>query len=174
MKTPRPHELLLCIACALLISRDCSKVADATSTAIVVDQKVCTGTAAGSGGSMTCDYASTTDRGSWVIARASMTALTTGHLSATGLLFCEAVFENKNGTLSLATALASSANPQGNTSTTFVASHAQAADSAFVGAGPPTCAWSVSGTNERVTVSNTGGTTADVTVWIQAFNFGSQ
>lgn len=148
--------------------------ARATSTAIVVDQKVCTGSAAASGGSMTCDYASTTDRGSWVIARASMTALTTGHLSATGLLFCEAVFENKNGTLSLATALASSANPQGNTSTTFVAAHAQAADSAFVGAGPPTCAWSVSGTNARVTITNTGGTTADVTVWIQAFNFGSQ
>lgn len=151
-----------------------SDTAQATSTAMVGDQKVCTGSAASSGGSMTCDYASTTDRASWVLARVGMSAITTGHLSTTGLLFCEAVFENKNGTLSLATALASSANPQGNTSTTFVASHAQAADSGFVGAGPPTCAWSVSGTNARLTVTNTGGTAADVTVWVQAFNFGSQ
>jgi len=148
--------------------------AGATSTAIVADQKVCTGSAAGSGGSMTCDYASTTDRATWVQARVGMSALGTGHLSTTGMIFCEAVFENKNGTLSLATALASSANPQGNTSATFVASHSQAADSGFVGAGPPTCAWSVSTTNERLTVTNTGGTTADVTVWITAFNFGSQ
>lgn len=151
-----------------------SDTALATSTAIVADQKVCTGSAAASGGSFTCDYASTTDRGTWVLARASMTALSAGHLSATGMLFCEGVFENKNGTLSLATAYASSNNPASANTTTFVASHAQAADSAFVGAGPPTCAWSVSGTNERVTIGNTGGTAADVTVWIQAFNFGSQ
>ena len=148
--------------------------ADATSTAIVADQKVCTGSAAASGGTFTCDYASTTDRATWVFARAGMTALTTGHLNATAMIFCEGVFENKNGTLSLATAQTSSNNPASNTTTTYVATHAQGADAAFVGAGPPTCIWSVSGTNERVTITNTGGTTADVTVWVQAFNFGSQ
>ena len=148
--------------------------ARATSTAIVADQKVCTGSAASSGGTFTCDYASTTDRATWVFARAGMTALTTGHLNATGMIFCEGVFENKNGTLSLATAQTSSNNPASNTTTTYVATHAQGADAAFVGAGPPSCVWSVSGTNARVTITNTGGTTADVTVWVQAFNFGSQ
>lgn len=148
--------------------------ADATSTAIVADQKICTGSAGASGGTFTCDYASTTDRATWVLARVGMSVLSTGHLNAVGAIFCEGVFENKNGTLSLATAQSGSANPSSNTTTTFVASHAQAADAAFVGAGPPSCVWSVSGTNERVTLTNTGAAVADVTVWVQAFNFGSQ
>jgi hypothetical protein len=54
-----------------------------------------------------------------------------------------------------------------------------AADSAFVNSGGgqyPACAWSISGTNARVTITNPSVTSvaADVTVWIQAFNFGSQ
>ena len=73
-----------------------------------------------------------------------------------------------------ATALGSSNNPANDNTTTYVAAHAQALDTAFIGGGPSNCAWSISGTNARLTVTNLGGTTADVTVWVQAFNFGSQ
>lgn len=148
--------------------------ARATSTPIVVDQKVCTGSAASGGGTMTCDYPTTTDRASRLVAVVGMSNILAGHLQNVGLLNCEYVVGNKNGTVTASTALASSNNPANDNTTTYVAAHAQALDSGFVSGGPSNCAWSISGTNARLTVTNLGGTTADVTVWVQAFNFGSQ
>ncbi|HEY1956059.1 MAG TPA: hypothetical protein VGH28_10605 [Polyangiaceae bacterium] len=165
---PYPVALLLLAFLAIAV------LARATSTPINVDQKVCTGTAAASAGTMTCDYATTTDRATRLVANVGMSALATGHLTATSFITCEYVVENKNGTVSAPTAITSSNNPSNNTTSTFVAAHAQASDSAFASTGPSTCVWSISGTNARVTVTNQGATAADVTVWVQAFSFGSQ
>ncbi|HTQ45609.1 MAG TPA: hypothetical protein VMI75_22775 [Polyangiaceae bacterium] len=171
MKKPTSYLLLFLAAFALQPAHD----AQATPTAFVVDQKVCTATGVATlGGTMTCDYATTTDRASRIVANVGLTNLSGGHLNVGAFITCEYVVENKNGTVSAPTAISSSNNPANNTTTTFVAAHAQASDFATAGSGP-TCAWSISGTNARLTVTNNSNTsTADVTVWLQAFNFGSQ
>lgn len=178
MKRPYAFLMLLFAILAIVV------IAHATSTAIVVDQKICTGSAAGAGGTMTCDYPTTTDRAVWIEAKVGLSAISAGHLANAGLITCEYVVENKNGTVSAPPAIANTAgatigvNPANNTSSTFVQAHAQAGDTAFGGTGggttPLTCAFTISGTNARLTVTNPGSSTADVTVWIRAFNFGSQ
>lgn len=176
----RPYLLSLLLLAFLAIA----VIARATSTSIVVDQKICTGSATGAGGTMTCDYPITTDRATWLEAKVGLSNLSAGHLANAGLIDCEYIVENKNGTVSAPPAIANTAgatigvNPANNTSTTFVQAHAQAGDTAFGGTGggttPLTCAFTISGTNARLTVTNPGSSTADVTVWIRAFNFGSQ
>lgn len=151
--------------------------AQATSTAIVVDQKVCTGSAAASGGTMTCDWATTTDRATWLVARVGLSNASAAHLANAGYITCEYVVENKNGTVSAPAAIGSSNNPA--SSGNLAASRAEASDGAYTNPGGgtyPTCTWSISGTSARVTVTNqsVSAVAADVTVWIQAFNFGSQ
>lgn len=151
--------------------------ARATSTAIVVDQKVCTGSAAAAGGTMTCDYATTTDRASWLVARVGFSNVSAAHLANAAYVTCEYVVENKNGTLSAVPTFSTSINPAN--SSNLLASRAMAGDSAYenvAGGQWTSCAWSISGTSARVTVTNNSisATAADVTVWIQAFNFGSQ
>lgn len=153
--------------------------AQATSTAIVVDQKVCKGTAAAAGGTMTCDYATTIDRATRLVASVGLSNFSAAHLANAGFITCEYVVENKNGTVTAPAVFGSTVNPANENTATFVAAHAQATDSAFSNPGGgtfPQCRWTISGTNARVTVTNNSITsvTADVTVWIQAFNFGSQ
>lgn len=172
MKKLRTYLALLVVA--FLVSVRPEPLAYGATVSPVVDQKLCTGSATSGGGTLTCDYATTTDRAHRVLALVGMSNLSASHLQNGGFITCEAVFENKNGTLSLTTAQASSNNPSNNSTTTFVAAHAQGLDAAFVGAGPSTCVWSVSTTNARVTVSNLGATTADVTILVQVFTWGSQ
>jgi hypothetical protein len=155
------------------------RTAQATATAILVDQKVCTGAAAAAGGTMTCDYATTTDRATRLIANVGLSNFSAAHLANAGFITCEYVVENKNGTVTAPAVFGSTVNPANENTATFVAAHAQATDSAFSNPGGgtfPQCRWTISGTNARVTVTNNSITsvTADVTVWIQAFNFGSQ
>jgi hypothetical protein len=153
--------------------------AQATATAVVVDQKVCKGTAAASGGTMTCDYATTLDRATRLVAHVGLTNFAASHLANAGFVTCEYVVENKNGTVTAVPTFGSTINPANENTATFVAAHAQGSDTAFSNSGGgtfPQCRWSISTTNARVTVTNNSVTsiTADVTVWIQAFNFGSQ
>ena len=72
------------------------------------------------------------------------------HLATGGVFNAEYIVTNKNGTVAAVAAIGSSNNPANAATTTFVASHAQAADSNFAGT---TCVWSVSGTNAVLTVT---------------------
>lgn len=169
--TKLEHRLTLALLVLAFILR-----ADghAASTSWVQDVKPCTGTAASGGGTFTCDYTTTTDRASYLDAEIGLSDVNSSHLHDAALMRAEYVVENKNGTVTAASPYTSSNNPANSNTTTFVAAHAQGSDSAFAGGGPPTCVWSISGTHARLTVTNSGATTADVTVLIHVFNFGSQ
>lgn len=170
----RLRNLLALLALYFIVSLRCDAPAFAATVPAAVDQKLCTGSAASSGGTMTCDYQTTTDRATRVVAFVGMSNFAASHLANAGFITCEYVVENKNGTVTAVTVYTSSNNPSNSNTTTFVAAHAQAADSAFAGGGPSTCVFSVSGLNARVTVTNQGATTADVTVLLQAYTWGSQ
>jgi hypothetical protein len=168
------HLSLLFVAfCVLALSSDNAR---ATSTASTRDLggKYYKGSAASGGGTFVVTYASTTDRATWLSAKCGLSDVSATHLHDAGFLTAEYVVENKNGTLTAATSYSSSNNPSNASTTTFVAAHAQAADSAFTGGGPSTLAWSVTTPNAILTLTNTGATTADVTCLIEAFYFGSQ
>lgn len=174
------RNLFAILALLLLVSIRFDTAANAATVSPSLDMKLCTANAvAASGGTMTCDYATTTDRAYRLTALVGMSNFSASHLNATASIFCEYVVENKNGTLSAPAAITSSLNPAAENSTTYIAAHVQASDAAFNNAGGgtfPSCRWTISGTNARVTVTNQSVTsvTADVTVLIQAFVFGSQ
>lgn len=160
----------LFIFCAIAMQPE----ARALSTPWVQDIKQCTGTVAGTNGTLTCDFPVPTDRVAYLDAICAISDLNSSHLHGAALLRAEYVLENKNGTLAAATAFTSSNNPTAAGTTVYVAAHAQAADSDFVGGGPSNCAWSISTTNARLTVTNAGATSGDATLLIKALVFGSQ
>ena len=168
-----PHLALLFLFALSLLRPE--RTAEATPTSSVFDQKMCTATGVATlGGTTVCDYPVTTDRAYRLVANVGLANLTASHLNAAAFITCEYIIENKNGVLSAPGALTGSNNPSNNTTTTFVAAHAQASDFPTAGSGP-TCAWTISATNARVTITNNSNSlTADVTTVIQATQFGSQ
>jgi hypothetical protein len=146
----------------------------AQSTAIIDQGKVYQGTAASAGGTFTADYAIPTDKAATLRAVCMASHATASHMDGAASLVAEYVLQNKNGTVTAPTAIASSNNPANATTATFVASAAQASDAGVWSGGTPTLAWSISGTNGRVTFTNTGASaTVNVTVIISAIIVGS-
>lgn len=137
------------------------------------------GTAAASGGTMTADYAIPTDTVARLRAVVILSSASASHLSAGASLCAEYVVQNKNGTLSVpGVVLAGSADPLNSSTAGEAAAFVQATDSGFDNAGGglhPTAAWTISGTNARLTVTNQSVTSvvANVTVIISAIIVGS-
>lgn len=164
------------------------RIAGATSQPILLDKKVCTGTAASGGGTFTCDYAVPTDKAIHIVADVGMTALDAGHLYGAAGFSCDYVVENNNGMLNVPTAATTNsqlganpvpAMPTGTATTlrSHFTERAEGVDGLFYNSGSgtsSTCTWSISSTNARVTVTDTGTVGADVTVYVTAFVFGSQ
>jgi len=142
------------------------------SVATIDQGKVYQGTAGASGGTFTADYAVPTDQVARLRAECIVSIASGGHLASCASLVAEYVVENKNGTVSAPSAIASSNNPANDTTTTFVASAAQASD--YIATGAVTLTWSISGTNARCTFTNVGNPSAvNVTVVIKAILVGS-
>ena len=130
------------------------------------------GVSTSAGGTFTADYAIPTDQVARLRAECIVSSATSSHLAACASLMAEYVVENKNGTLSAPSAISSGLNPANNSSTTFVASGAQASD--YVATGAVTLTWSISGTNARCTFTNVGNTiSVNVTIVISAILVGS-
>lgn len=141
---------------------------------VTIDTQVYQGTAAGSGGTFTADYAIPTDKCAKMRATVIASHAAASHLDGAGSCTAEYVLQNKNGTVTAPTAATGSANPCNSTTTTFVASTAQAFDAGIWSGGTPNASWSISGTNGRLTFTNTGSaSTVNVTVVIQAIIVGS-
>jgi hypothetical protein len=141
---------------------------------IIRDTKYFQGTAAGSGGTFTADYPIPIDKAAKLRATVIASHATTSHLDGAASLVAEYVVQNKNGTVTAPAAIASSNNPANDTTTTFVASAAQASDAGIWSGGTPTIAWSISTTNARLTFTNTGASvTVNISVIIDAFVVGS-
>ena len=144
------------------------------STVTIDYGKVYQGTAAGSGGTFTADYAIPTDQAAKLRATAVASHATAAHLDGAASIVAEYVVQNKNGTVTAPGATSGSNNPSNSATTTFVASAAQASDAGVWSGGVPALAWSVSGTNARCTFTNTGtASTVNVTIVIEAIIAGS-
>lgn len=146
----------------------------AQSLAIIDGGKVYQGTAAGTGGTFTADYAVPTDKAAKFRATAIASHAAASHLDGAASLVAEYVLQNKNGTVTAPGATSGSNNPANSTTTTFVAAAAQASDASVWSGGVPTLTWSINGTNGRVTFTNTGtASTVNVTIVIEAIIVGS-
>jgi hypothetical protein len=191
MKTLVPRAalfLLVLVGCVFLADLMHEHFAKATSNPVVLDKTLCTGAAGPSGGTYACNYALAADKAYHLTADVGMSALDAGHLWGAAGFSCDTVVESFNGTLAIVPAATwhsyTALNPLPAVPTATITgllseitSRGEGADSIFSSAGAgttSTCTWSVSGTNAIVTVTNNGtGPTADVTIYVTAFVFGS-
>lgn len=143
------------------------------AVALTIHEDVTLGTAANGGGTMVLDYALPTDKAVRIFAHVFLSVATGGpsHLTAVAGLKADCVVKNNNGVLTFATVVAASNNPA--SAANLAAASAEGSDAAFNGAGPPTVVFSISGTNVRLTITNPGGTSADVTVLRTIYTFSS-
>ena len=116
------------------------------------------GNIAAAGGTFTHDVSIPIDTMMHVTARVRLVGRTGGHATDAAGLAVQAGYLNNNGAISNPGAIAGSNNPAN--SANLVASNAEYATAGFLGPGPapPTAAWSISGTNARLTVTNSGAT----------------
>jgi hypothetical protein len=132
-----------------------------TAAPAVYDQKVMTGSCAGSAGTATFDFAVPTNR---AVRLRAQTELSATSPFVAGSIYSECVVKNAAGTLSFPVDAHLSLNPIGSLGSTW---DVQCADATLTFGSPPSsCIWSISGTNARLTVTNQGSVTADVTVFI--------
>lgn len=115
-----------------------------------LDIKKFTGTAAAAGGTFTADYALPTDVGARILARTYLIQGGASHLVKMTALVSEYVVRNNNGALAAPAAIAGSANP--DNSGGLVGSRVEVDE--FAGGSNSTAAWTISGTNMRLTVTN--------------------
>lgn len=140
------------------------------ATAFSKTIQVSKGTAANSGGTFTADVAIPTAKSCRIEARIGMSDATDpGAPSAA--LYAEGAYTNRGGTVTVITALTGSTNPM--SSTAIAAARAEGVEAGFIGGGPSVAAFSVSGTNARLTLTNNGTVSADVTVYFEIFTWGS-
>lgn len=123
-------------------------------------------------GVATFDIPTTTDQVHRIEVYCIASSATASHLTAGGSWVGQYVVENKNGVLSAPIVVGSSINPANFSN--LQTSNAEAADSTF---NSTTGAWSISGTNARLTVSlinGTGGQSqGNITCWFTVWRVGS-
>lgn len=133
------------------------------------------GAAALGGGTFVADVAIPVDRVVKLHAKVALSVLTAAHLGDVAYVEADAVIANKNGAMSLPAPIAGSANPTNSAGLLAQTSEVTDAGLLSLGGAPPTAAWSISGTNARLTVTNPSiAENADVTVLVEATYFGSK
>jgi len=141
-----------------------------TALALIHDAKVVAGTAANSGGTFTADVPIPTGRSCRIEARVFMSNATDPS-TPSGSLYAEGSYANRGGTVSALTALTGSINPMSSTDT--AAARSEGLDAGFVGGGPSVASFSISTTNARLTLTNNGTVSADVTIYFDIYSWGS-
>jgi hypothetical protein len=121
------------------------------------------------GGTATASVPIPTDTICVLQAKVVMVHSTGGHLDHGAGLWAEYVVYNANGTLTAPGAITSGNNPANNTTTTFVAAHAQGSDINSIGGANPTAAWTISGTNAVLTVTNNYTAAVDAVVYVDIY-----
>ncbi len=122
------------------------------------------------GGTATVTYALPTDCAVFLFAKVLILNASASHLNGSCCLQAEMHAENKNGTCSAPGAVTGGGiNPGNSTTVGFLDAHAQGSDINSGTPTSPTAAWTVSGTNGVLTVTNNFSASVDAMVWIDAY-----
>lgn len=135
-------------------------------TAAIIDQTITnlTGIAA-SGGTATVDTAIATDTLVRLVAYVMLLQASASHLSKDAQLYCEYCVQNKNGTVTACTAIATSANPDNSGGVALTTKPETNELSAVC-----TANWTISSTNARLTITNNDtGAAVDACVFMTTY-----
>ena len=135
---------------------------------IVFERQISTGTAAGSSGTfaptLDTSLAKFSNKMVTVHVECRASIASGGNMTGGARLHADYVVENKAGTVTAPAAISGSNNPANDSTTTFVASKAQAADAGVWSGSPPTLAMSIVGNKIVATFTNTASSTVNVTM----------